>query len=839
MELRPHQAEAVDNVVRILGVPPGGRMPPEGLRTQVIAATGSGKTLIGAESAHRLSARRVLVLVPTLDLLTQMATAWRRAGRPGAMVGVCSLRAEESQGLPCTTDPDELVTWMAGLETVTVFATYASVGLGILQRAHAAGLGVWSLMVVDEAHRVSGDGMKPWAAVHDQAQLPAERRLYMTATARVWEAEGERPRLVASMEDDSPVFGPVAYKLTLSEAVGRGIVAPYQVLCLDIRDPELYAALATEATGSDAVRGARLAAVQSGLMHAATKERFRRVLSFHSRVTEAEAMAVSVPAVAARLAEDDPDTYPPADQVWADWLYGEHAPGHRKAVLNEFASDFLGKDQNKRAELRVLSSVRILGEGVDTAECDSVLFSDARGSMVDIVQMVGRALRLNPDHGKLATLIVPVLLGPDESPNELLTSAAYDNLSKILAALRAHDAETIEALADPRLRNSRPAADDDRGEDEGELSDGEDDGQDDVGPETRRVSERAATMLRFSEERDPAALTRFVQLRVIDPEGAYWLRGIEAATRWLRETGNSELRVPYTYVTPEEWGSAGSHPLGVWVADQRRYYVAGSLEASRVTELEKAGMVWSVHASAWEAGLEVARSYAAVHGHFLPPTGAVWGSGAERVGGGAGSMPIGVWAKNQRAAARKAAENAVRRAAGETHVSYAGELSEARQEALAEIDPGWCPMAWEVGWQRAYRLALAHAKAGGGFPAGAGELVVQGEDLGAWITAQRAGWDGLVPAQQYLLETLGIEPPTDGEVVVPVRRSQDERWNTNLTAAQQFHAREGHLRPARKHIEDVDGEPVKLGAFVDNTRRRVGKLSAERRAALDALGMRW
>ncbi|MFE7076896.1 Helicase associated domain protein [Streptomyces sp. NPDC057620] len=841
MELRPHQVEAVDNVVRILGTPPGGRMPPEGLRTQVIAATGSGKTLIGTETAHRLSARRVLVLVPTLDLLTQMAGAWRRAGRLGAMVGVCSLRAEESQGLPCTTDPDELVAWVSGLETVTVFATYASVGLGILQRAHAAGLGVWSLMVVDEAHRTSGDGLKPWAAVHDQAQLPAERRLYMTATARVWEAGGERPRLVASMEDGSPVFGPVAYKLTLSEAIGRGIVAPYQVLCLDIRDPELYAALATEGTGSDAVRGARLAAVQSGLMHAAAKERFRRVLSFHSRVTEAEAMAVSVSAVAARLAEDDPDTYPPADQVWADWLYGDHAPGHRKAVLDEFASDFLGgpefDGQNVRAELRVLSSVRVLGEGVDTAECDAVLFSDARGSMVDIVQMVGRALRLNPDHGKLATLIVPVFLGPNEGPNELLTSTAYDNLSKILAALRAHDAETIEALADPRLRNSRPAVDSDRSEDESLDGVGED--QEDVGPQARRLSERAAGVLRFSEERDPAALTRFVQLRVIDPEGAYWLRGIEAATRWLRETGSSELRVPYTYVTPEEWGSAGSHPLGVWTADQRRYYTAGTLEASRVTELEKLGMVWSVHASAWDAGLEVARSYAAVHGHFLPPTGAVWGSsGAERVGGGAGSMPIGVWAKNQRAAARKAAENAVRRAAGETHVSYAGELSEARQEALAEVDPGWCP-AWEVGWQRAYRLALTHTKAGGTFPATAGELVVQGEDLGAWITAQRTGWERLMPAQQYLLEMLGIEPPADDEVVVPVRRSQDKRWNTNLTAAQQFHAREGHLRPARKHIEVVDGEPIKLGAFVDNSRRRAAKLSPERRAALDALGMRW
>ncbi|TRO56059.1 hypothetical protein E4K73_48115 [Streptomyces sp. IB201691-2A2] len=60
-----------------------------------------------------------------------------------------------------------------------------------------------------------------------------------------------------------------------------------------------------------------------------------------------------------------------------------------------------------------------------------------------------------------------------------------------------------------------------------------------------------------------------------------------------------------------------------------------------------------------------------------------------------------------------------------------------------------------------------------------------------------------------------------------------------MAAARQFHAREGHLRPARKHLEAVDGEQVKLGAFLDNTRRRVGKLSAERRAALDELGMRW
>ncbi|WP_420802757.1 Helicase associated domain protein [Streptomyces adustus] len=826
--LRPHQVEAVDAVLRHLSEQPGQGIPPEGLRTQVIAATGSGKTLIGVESASRLSARRVLVLVPTLDLLLQMAAAWRAGGRRGAMIGVCSLRGADSQGLPCSTDPDELIAWTAGPETVTVFATYASVGMGTLQRAHAAGLPVWDLMVVDEAHRVSGDGLKPWAAVHDQMQIPAVRRLYMTATARVWEADGERPRLVASMDEDSPVFGPVAYKLKLSEAIRLGLVAPYQVLCLDIRDPHLYAAMTTEVTGSDAVRGARLAAVQTGLMRAAAQERFRRVLSFHSRVGEAEAMAAAVPVTAARLAEDDPETFPPTEQVWAAWLYGEHTPAHRRQVLDEFASDYLtGPDadgQDVRAELRVLSSVRVLGEGVDTAECDAVLFADARGSMVDIVQMVGRALRMRPGVGKLATLIVPVFLGEDEDANDLLTSNAYGTLAKVLGALRAHDTDTIEALADPRVRNAHPQPDtDDNPDQDDRQHDGDDDQED-----AARVGEAAAGVLRFSEERDPAALARFVRLRVIDPEAAYWRRGIEVATRWLRETGSSELRVPYTFVSPEAWGAAGMHPLGVWIADQRRYYAAGTLEAARVEQLEALGMVWSVQASAWEAGLAVARAYAEAHAHLLPPTTAVFDD-----------FPIGVWLKNARAGARRAAENAERRAAGETGVSYAGELPESRAEALADLDPGWCPTSWEIGWQRAYRLTLAHVKAGGALPAGAGELIVQGEDLGPWVAGQRAGWDKLMPAQQWLLESVGIEPPAEGELVAGAPRSQDARWAANLAAARQFHAREGHLTVPRKAVEIVDGIEHKLGAFLDNTRRRAAKLSPQRRAELDQMGMRW
>ncbi|MFI9235885.1 Helicase associated domain protein [Streptomyces sp. NPDC053079] len=819
--LFPHQVEAVDAVLRALQTPLNGHMPAEGLRTQVIAATGSGKTLIAVEVAQKVAARRVLVLVPTLDLLTQTAAAWREDGRTGAMIGLCSLRAEVSDGVPCTTDPAELVEWVRGLERVTVFATYASIGLGILQRAHAQGLGVWDLMVVDEAHRTSGDAGKPWAAVHDQAKIPAARRLYMTATARVWEAAGsgrdEEPRLIASMDPDSPVFGPVAFKLTLSEAVSRGLVAPYQVVCVDISDPELHDAHQVAGTGSDAVRGARLAALQTGVLTAAAQEQLRKVLTFHSKVSEAEAMAEGVVGVAGRLWQDDPRRFPAPERVWADWLCGEHAPGHRRAVLGEFASDVLEDEGGLRpAALRVLSSVKVLGEGVDTANCDSVAFCDARGSMIDIVQMVGRALRMKPGEGKIASLIVPVFLAPGETPDEMLTSPAYGTLAKILEALRAHDTDTIEALADPRRRSGSYQPEEEAGVGEG--------GQEQLEGE-RGPSGPARELLKFSTPRDPALLARFVKLRVIEPENSFWRRGIEAVVRYVKETGAVQLRVPYDFVTPGDWSPAG-FPVGTWLADQRRLNKAGRLAPGRVAELDSLGMVWSHQDVAFEEGLAAARAWAEVHGHFLPPATAVWDG-----------YPVGTWAKNQRTAARLADTIAERCAAGLPVGSSAKALTEARRDALEEIDPGWCPV-WDAGWQRCFRLAQAHVEGGGVVPTVPGGVIVQGEDLGRWVVACRLGWDSLMPVQQWMLENvLGLTPAEEDER--PVKRTQEDKWALNLRAARQFHAREGHLNVPRVHVEMVGDQPVKLGTFIDNARRRADKLTSQRRADLDVLGIRW
>ncbi|MFF8513605.1 Helicase associated domain protein [Streptomyces sp. NPDC015492] len=827
------QREAVDAVVRALELPARSLVPERGLRTQVIMATGSGKTRVAVRSAEELHAGRVLVLVPSLDLLAQTEAAWREGGRRGPMIGVSSLRGEEVS-FPNTTDVEELVEWTRGLDKVTVYATYASLGLGTLERAHAAGLAAWDLIVVDEAHRVSGRIGKPWAVVHDNQKIPSLRRLYMTATPRLWQlgdddAAGAPGELVASMEDDPEgPFGSRCFTLPLSEAVDRGICAPYQVVCVDVTDTALQAAqlLGAESRSAE-VRGARLAALQTALVKASAEESFRRTLVFHHVVKEAEAFAAGLPDVAAQLHASDPELYPRT--VWADWLCGDHKPLHRRRLLGEFAAGIA--TDGTVVEKCYLSSVKVLGEGVDTKNCDSVYWADVRGSMPDLVQAVGRALRMQPGEGKVASLVVPVLLGPGETADNMLTSRAFGGLAKLLEALRAHDARIVENLAEQQAPSRyKPVSKDDSGK----STDGGGEG-------SGGVSAPAKALLKFSTPRDPAALAAFINLRVLNPEHEHWRRGVEAAVIYAREHG--DLKVPFTFRVPavddQEAEGAGwpaslaGFPLGQWTADARRFYARGDMDEDRVAQLEKLGMIWSHFDVAWEEGLSAARGWATKHGHLLAPLDATFQG-----------YRVGIFLKNARAAARKAQEIEQRRAEGLPVESSAGALSETRREQLEEIDPSWCP-SWPVTWQRCFHLVRMHLDAGEALPTEAGDVVRQGEDLGRWVQSVRYGWNQLTAVQQWMCEqVLGIEPASEDEKPPP-RRTQADKWALNYEAARQFYAREGHLQVPRKHVERIAGgedqeeRELRLGAWIGNQRSRAATLSPERVEQLSAIGMRW
>ncbi|MDH6544072.1 DEAD/DEAH box helicase [Streptomyces sp. SPB4] len=795
--LRPHQSEALARAVEELTPRSPAEAPATGLRTQVIMATGSGKTLVAVRSAEQIGGDRVLVLVPSLDLLDQTACAWRDGGRTGAFVGVSSLDSYET-GFPHTTDPHTLVRLTAGHERVTVFATYASLGNGILETAHEAGLSPWGLIVVDEAHRTSGRAGKPWAVVHDNARIPAAARLYMTATPRIWTAgdgdDEDGEELVASMTDDPDgPFGRVAYRLPLDTAIEDGIVAPYQVVVVDVQDHQLNAAMMAAGPDSDTVRGLRLGALQAAALKAAEEEGLRRVLSFHQRVSEAEAFAVGLPGKARDLRHQDGEPDPSEDTgVWAQWLHGEHKPAHRRNVLTQFASGLT--DSGQDARLCLIASVKVLGEGVDTRECEGVFFCDVRGSMPDLVQAVGRALRIHPGEGKMATLFVPAFLATGETTASMLTSPAYAGLAKLLAALRAHDAR-IEQLTNPG--NPTPVRTDTPDPVPSDRDGAPDDDQD-------TASAPARELLRFSKRRDASQLASFVQLRVLNPERVQWRRGLQAAQRYRTE--HDDLRVPYGFRTPDDWSPA-DFPLGVWIADCRRHHKAGNLDGGRIVQLEKLGMLWSLFDARFDEGLAAAAAWAAESGVGL----------AAPVDADLDGYPVGRWLKNQRAAARRAK----------------APLSPERRAALSEIDPDWCP-EWSIDWQRAFHLVHRHVSAGGVLPDGPGVLVEDGEDLRRWVGAQRQGFGELSAEQQAMLATLGItQAPT------PAKRTREEMWAHNLRAAAQYRDRVGTLDVPRSHTEEVDGEAVRLGAWISQQRAKAGKLSVQRVEELSALGMRW
>ncbi|MFF9645876.1 DEAD/DEAH box helicase family protein [Kitasatospora aureofaciens] len=230
-----------------------------GGRATVVAATGSGKTLIAAGCARRLAARGV-VLVPTIELLEQTAEAWSlRGGCRGLAVAARSrgkaLESAEAGGrirAQVSTQAARIADLVASAkpgEPVTVFATYASLER-IVQAHQLHGLPAWDLVVVDEAHRTAGSDGKAWAAVHADDQVPALRRLYFTATPRIaddrkvkdgladlttgadadGEGDGGQALPALCSMDDETIYGPTVYTWTLGQGIERGYLADYRVL---------------------------------------------------------------------------------------------------------------------------------------------------------------------------------------------------------------------------------------------------------------------------------------------------------------------------------------------------------------------------------------------------------------------------------------------------------------------------------------------------------------------------------------------------------------------------------------------------------------------------------
>lgn len=849
-----------------------------------MSATGSGKTITAAACAlDSFADGRILVTVPTLDLLAQTAQAWRLVGHRAPMVAVCSLENDavlNELGVRTTTNPIQLALW-AGAGPVVVFATYASLvdredidapvdqrkTRGPLEAALAGGerlygqqMAPFDLAIVDEAHGTAGDLGRPWAAIHDNARIPADFRLYLTATPRILAAarpqrgaDGQEAEIASMADDPDGTYGAWLAELGLSEAIEREILAGFEIDVLEIRDPSPVLGESEEAQ-----RGRRLALLQTALLEHAAAYNLRTVMTFHQKVEEARAFADKLPETAAELYLNDAtgadlaaaDKLPassidaefyeleagrhvPPDRVWSAWLCGDHLVAERREALRQFAN---GIDATgRRVHRAFLASVRVLGEGVDiTGErgVDSICFADTRGSQVEIVQNIGRALRLNRDGStKVARIIVPVFLEPNEDPTDMVASASFRPLVAVLQGLRSHDERLVEQLASSALTSGKRKVHVRRDED-GQIVGvgGEGDGEDQEGDDTQAAAE--AALLHFSSPRDAAMVTAFLRTRVYRPESLVWLQGYQALLRWRMENEITGVHaVPYDVEV--EVGVTKDFPLGRWVHQQRKALRAGELEERRKTLLDapEAGMVWEPGEEAWENKLAALRSYHRATGHLAPRQDAVWGEGEAMV-------PVGQHLANLRrkGGLGKDAERAVERA-----------------QQLTAIDPDWnCP--WPLDWQRHYRVLADLVDADGVLPAIEAGVLFEGDDLGKWLQRQKqpVTWAQLSGEQQERLSALGVQPAEAAPAAPAAPRTTKEpaksqqAFQRGLAALAQWVEREGAHRPVpRGHGEQIaiegEAEPVtvKLGVWISNTKSRRDKLSSEQLDALRALGVGW
>jgi superfamily II DNA or RNA helicase len=822
-----------------------------------------------------------LVTVPTLDLLAQTAQAWRTVGHRAPMVAVCSLENDPvlgSLGVRTTANAIQLALW-AGTGPVVVFATYASLVdrddtedptrqrkvRGPLEAALAGGerlygqrMAPFDLAIVDEAHSTAGDLGRPWAAIHDNARIPADYRLYLTATPRILAsprplrgAAGQEVELASMADDPDGTFGAWLAELGLSEAIERGVLAGFEIDVLEIHDPSPIVGESEEAR-----RGRRLALLQTALLEHAAAYNLRTVMTFHQKVEEAAAFAEKLPETAAELyARDASDEdlaaadklpkssidaqfyeleagrHVPPDRVWSAWLCGDHLVTERREALHQFAN---GIDAaGRRVHRAFLASVRVLGEGVDiTGErgVDSICFADTRGSQVEIVQNIGRALRLNRDGStKVARIIVPVFLEPGEDPTDMVASASYAGLVAVLQGLRSHDERLVEQLASRALTSGKRKTHIRRDED-GRIiaTDGGEGGGDQEQGGTDGAVESA--LLHFSTPRDAATIAAFLRTRVYRPESLVWLEGYQALLRWRKENEITGLyAVPYDVET--EVGATKSFPLGRWVHQQRKALRAGELEPRRKKLLDapEAGMVWEPGEEAWETKLAALHSYRRAMGHLAPRQDALWDDPADDK-----PVPIGQLLAN------------LRRKGG---LGKNPERAQTRAAQLTAIDPDWnCP--WPLDWQRHYRH-LAHLAAdepGGHLPDIAPGVQIDGDDLGRWLQRQRRDWRLLTTEQQERLSKLGVQPmqaqapAARGAAKGPSKAQQ--AFQRGLAALAQWVEQEGAQRPVPRGavVEiTVDGEamPVKLGVWLSNARARRDKLTGEQLEALRDLGAEW
>ena len=488
MRLRPHQKQALADVFEGFLTHDRGKM---------IMACGTGKTFTALKIAEHLATESkakptsVLFLVPSISLLNQSLREWTNEREvPFRAFAVCSdtkvgkrANTEDISAhdliYPATTDTALLVKQMALMaehrQFTVVFSTYQSIAT--VAAAQVAGMADFDLIICDEAHRTTGVTIKgeddsAFVRVHDQSFIRADKRLYMTATPKLFDdtvkkAAAEADAVLCSMDDET-LFGPELHRLGFGDAVAADLLSDYKVMVLAVDEQYVSDTFQSEiATNGEIQLGdaVKIVGCWNGLSKRFLKTSvdqsdaasppvhpapMRRAVAFARDIKASKAIAAAFPDITDAHIAAGGDQEALRTEI-------KHVDGTYNALMRAQLLDWLKAGAPESDNVcRILTNAKCLSEGVDVPALDAVMFLTPRSSVVDVVQSVGRVMRKAP--GKdVGYIILPIGIPAGMAPEEALkNNEKYKVVWQVLQALRAHDDRFNATINRIELNKARP-----------------------------------------------------------------------------------------------------------------------------------------------------------------------------------------------------------------------------------------------------------------------------------------------------------------------------------------------------------------------------------------------
>jgi hypothetical protein len=608
--------------------------------------------------------------------------------------------------------------------------------------------------------------------------------------------------------DVPAIYGPVVHTLSFAEAARRGIICNYKVIISVVTSDMINADLLSKGeviVEGDVVR-ARTVANQIAIQKACQEHDLKKVFSFHRNVASARDFTGDT---ASSIKAHLPD-------FKAYHVNGGMQTARREKEMRAF----------REASRAIMSNARCLTEGVDVPAVDVVAFLSPRKSKVDIVQAAGRAMRTAPGK-ETGYVLLPLFLETheNESLEEAVKRTDYEEAWDVLQAMQEQDSVLAEVIREMREERGRLGGfDDSRLRERVEV----------LGPEVSLEDLRDA-----------------VSTALIERLGATWDERYGELKRYRDENGHCE--VPRT--------AAGETRLAVWCHNQRKHRY--SMVSERRSRLDALGFIWNPHTALWEEGFQRLGAFVQEKGHCAVPKRYVCADG----------YALGRWVEIQRQSQdRLLAERKPRLDAlsfnwdiadtqweeGFKHLEafvrehghcrvpkryvtadghHLGEWVSTQRRSQDSIPAERSSRLDAVGfiwdsdhaqWEEGFKHLEAFFREHGHCKVPRRYVAADGHRLGLWLQVQRSNYDCISIDRKTRLDALGL-----------IWNPLEAQWEDGFKRLEAFVREFGHCR-VLKDYKDEDG--YRLGAWVSYQRSNqncVTRVSAERKARLDALGFDW